>query len=89
MKYKYSRKEIAEKISNKNGEIYRMLLAKKCPSNCTGNDWCSDCANLLNLQQFPKSQPKIEKIEDGCKDVTIWIKQLWKKQCEIIDYIQK
>jgi len=39
------------------------------------------------MTPIPKKAKRIEKVEDECRDTTTWVRQLWKKQCELIDVV--
>lgn len=93
--YKYSRKEIVEMWLGKYNpqgdwgqNLKDDLLATEeskpkveiIKNHKTGEVWVNGEPIVT-----PPQPKKIEKVEDGCKEVETWIKQLWKKQCEIID----
>lgn len=95
MKYKYTRKQIAKCMleqvyvdPNIARQMKKDLLAKEQGECKHKSIWhngekchCFECGKDLT-----QSQPKeIEKVEDECKDIATWVKQLWKKQCELID----
>ena len=41
-----------------------------------------------NVHPTPlNTKPEIERVVDECKTIDLWIKQLWKKQCELIDQV--